>query len=646
MIFEHASPLERNPFHEGEMRMQRLRNMHEHVMSYAPQFIRNNMPDQHREFYEDQPFLVAAALDSEDTTREGNMWATMIFPSTRKSRRGNNQPPRVASSPHSKALQLDARVAPGDALEGHFQLNRRIGLLGIELETKRRNRVNGHISRSSTVPHGEDDANGGKDGRFNVTFAVDQSFGNCPQYITPRQWYWRQQQKESEAEAAPSPSAVPNPRRSTKLSPAHVRTVQGADTIFIATGYQGNNTGGGGNDDNDERLGNDASHRGGPPGFLRVLAEDDDSSTILLPDYSGNNHYNSIGNLLLDSRMGMMIPDFASGSYLQLSGTARVVTDRSEVDALYPAKPGTNRVGAVLVFTVKHVNDMPAGSIPLRWSDPKDLTQLQVTSVVQESQDVKSFVLEPLRRGGTGQDPLRSYRAGQYLPIHLDRSGSGAAGPPLVRTYSLSRASGPSSSPSAYRISVKRHPHGSASRHLHDTIRLGDVISAEDPAGEFVVSDARPTAPIVLLSVGIGVTPVLAILGELVASSKSSSRTERPKRQVWWVHGARNGAEHSFRQEVELLQQLSRRESSSVDVLKHVVYSQPRDKTDRLGENYDSSGRVNLPLVRSLLSSSSPPLELSEAEYYLCGPPGFVADLEAGLLKDGVAPEQVRSESF
>jgi uncharacterized protein len=644
MMFEHASPLERNPFHEGEMRMQRLRNMHEHVMSYAPQFIRKNMPDQHREFYENQPFLVAAALDSENTTREGNMWATMIFPSSaKKSQSRQGKPLKVASSPHSKALQLDARVAPGDALEGHFQLNRRIGLLGIELETKRRNRVNGHISDSSS--EGND---GSKDGQFNVTFTVDQSFGNCPQYITPRQWYWRQQQSESEAaQAATSPSAGPTPRRSTVLSPAHVRTVQGADTIFIATGYQGNT-----NDDNedDERLGNDASHRGGPPGFLRVLA-DDSNNTILLPDYSGNNHYNSIGNLLLDSRMGMMIPDFASGSYLQLSGNAQVVTDRSEVDALYPAEPGTNRVGAVLVFKVKHVNDMPAGSIPIRWSDPKDLTQLQVTSVVQESQYVKSFVLEPLRRGGAGQDPLRSYKAGQYLPIHLDRSRSGstaAAGPPLVRTYSLSRASGLSSAPRSYRISVKRHPHGSASRHLHDTVQLGDVISAEDPAGEFVVSDAHPTAPIVLLSVGIGVTPVLAMLGELAASpsSKSSSTAETPKRQVWWVHGARNGAEHSFRQEVEALQQQSRREASMVDVSKHVVYSQPRDETDKLGADYDSTGRVSLSLVRSLLSSSSPQVELSEAEYYLCGPPGFVADLEAGLLKEGVAPEQVRSESF
>jgi uncharacterized protein len=640
MMFEHPSS-SRNPFHEGEMRMQRLRNMHEHVMSYAPQFIRKNMPDPHREFYENQPFLVAAAVDSSGTRSEGNMWATMIFPSNnkksqRENRQGNINLMRVASSPSSKVLQLDARVAPGDALEGHFQLNRRVGLLGIELETKRRNRVNGHIS-SSSVPHGEDvNATSGKDGQFNVTFTVDQSFGNCPQYITPRQWYWRQE----------SENDVPNLRRSTVLSPDHVRTVQGADTIFIATGYQGNTD----DDEEDERLGNDASHRGGPPGFLRVLAgNDDDTSTILLPDYSGNNHYNSIGNLLLDSRMGMMIPNFASGSYLQLSGNARVVTDKYEVDALYPAEPGTNRVGAVLVFKVKHVNDMPAGSIPLRWSDPKDLTQLRVASVVRESQDVKSFVLEPLRRG-SGQDPLRSYKAGQYLPIHLDRSRSGAAGPPLVRTYSLSRASGLASSPSSssYRISVKRHPHGSASRHLHDTIRLGDVISAEDPAGEFVVSDAHPTAPIVLLSVGIGVTPVLAMLGELVASSssKSSSRAERPKRQVWWVHGARNGAEHSFRQEVESLQQLSRRVASTVDVSKHVVYSQPRDETDRLGADYDSTGRVNLPLVRSLLASSSPPLELAEAEYYLCGPPGFVADLEAGLLKDGVAPEQVRSESF
>jgi hypothetical protein len=184
------------------------------------------------------------------------------------------------------------------------KLNSDFGILGIELATKRRNRVNGRITSLDDPTLGI------------MTFTVDQSFGNCPQYITPRQWWWHAGDTRSKKHAVPSLR-----RRSEELSVAQIETIRQADTIFTATGYRGSGT--------DVRFGNDASHRGGPRGFLRVR----DSRTLLLPDFAGNNHFNSIGNLLMDNRMGISIPSFENGGLLQLSGTAQVLSDNDNADA-------------------------------------------------------------------------------------------------------------------------------------------------------------------------------------------------------------------------------------------------------------------------------------------------------------------------
>jgi hypothetical protein len=224
------------------------------------------MPDQHRDFFASQPFLAAAVRDA-----SGRTWSTLLLPSDEsfaddscsKKERGGAW---VATPPDPATLTLTARVTRGDALEDHWgspdELNQDVGLMGIEFGTKRRNRVNGRI----TAVHKANK-------KRTLTFSADQSFGNCPQYISSRQWQWRPRYPTAGGRIPKR-----NPIQGLELSPSQARRIQSADTIFIATGYRGDV-----GDDNS--FGNDASHRGGPPGFLRVL----NSTTLLLPDYGGNN---------------------------------------------------------------------------------------------------------------------------------------------------------------------------------------------------------------------------------------------------------------------------------------------------------------------------------------------------------------------
>jgi ferredoxin-NADP reductase/predicted pyridoxine 5'-phosphate oxidase superfamily flavin-nucleotide-binding protein len=635
----HAST--NNPFHEGEVRAQKLRGVHDHVMSYGPKVIRPFMPDQHREFFSSQPFLVAAIRDE-----SGRMWSTLLLPDDvdpRHHRSSEGGGGWVATSPDPTTLRFTARVARGDALEGRWgSLTKNaplldqqpdVGLLGIELGTKRRNRVNGRITSivdalpdeeaSLTSSAATANANSKKHA---LTFTVDQSFGNCPQYSTPRPWRWQW---------LPKVALMPNkpPIRGHELTPDQARQIQLADTIFIATGYRGE-----GVDDNDS-FGNDASHRGGQPGFLRVH----NWTTLLLPDYSGNNFYNSIGNLFLDPRMGISVPGFETGSLLQMSGTAQVVTG-AEAGILYPG------IETLIVFTVQNVNELPEGSLPIRWSsESAEKRRVRITSIVRESRDVKSFELEPTQTAH--EAPLWKYRAGQYVPVHLNL---GREDGPIVRTYSLSRAAHcavPASSsesrspPVRYRISVKRHGKGKASRFLHDVLQLGDIVSVEVPTGDFTLKldeIDHDESPIVLISVGVGVTPVLAMLEELVRSAnEAGAGTRLHPRHVIWIHGARNREQHSFRKEVqELLLQSRTLASSRLEVSTFVAYSQPQ-VGDVLGEDYDVAGRVDLPLLRHALGEG-----LESGRFYICGPPDFVSAIEEGLQSEGVAPSRIQFESF
>ncbi|MFK4724097.1 ferredoxin-NADP reductase/MOSC domain-containing protein YiiM [Bradyrhizobium niftali] len=245
----------------------------------------------------------------------------------------------------------------------------------------------------------------------------------------------------------------------------------------------------------------------------------------------------------------------------------------------------------------------PAASPPPAW---RGFRPFRVSHKIAESGNVTSLILEP-----TDGHRAAAALPGQFVVVRLAPS----AAQTITRSYSLSDAA-------CYRISIKREAHGAASLYIADGLRIGDVVEVGAPRGSFTLrQDARP---VVLLSAGIGVTPVLAMLHALAA--------EGTMRDVWWLHGARNGREHAFAAEAcELLAGLARHHS-------HVCFSAP-DPADRPGADFDSAGHLDQRLLRGLNVPR-------DGDYYLCGPAAFMSDLTAGLAALGVAPDHIHTELF
>jgi ferredoxin-NADP reductase/MOSC domain-containing protein YiiM len=235
---------------------------------------------------------------------------------------------------------------------------------------------------------------------------------------------------------------------------------------------------------------------------------------------------------------------------------------------------------------------------------------LRVARTNRESSSVVSLVLEPV-----DSRPLTVPLPGQFVVVRLRPQ---AEAPPVLRCYSLSDL------PDAgrYRIAIKEEPHGIASTYLSRHLRAGDVLDVSAPRGAFILQPGE--LPVVLLSAGVGVTPVMAMLHALAAHTSP--------RPVWWIYAARNRLDHPFAREVrDLLATLPHARS-------YVQYSQP-DAADQLGVDYDAAGR----LTATVLEKLGVP---RESDFYLCGPPAYLEDFKAGLAGWGVAPDRVHTEIF
>jgi ferredoxin-NADP reductase/MOSC domain-containing protein YiiM len=235
---------------------------------------------------------------------------------------------------------------------------------------------------------------------------------------------------------------------------------------------------------------------------------------------------------------------------------------------------------------------------------------LKVARMDRESRSVVSLVLEPV----DGR-PLTVPLPGQFVVLRLRPQ---ADAPPVLRSYSLSGL------PDAarYRITIKEEPLGIASTYLSTLVRTGDVLDVSAPRGGFTLQSGD--RPVVLLSAGVGVTPVLAMLHALAAHTAP--------RPVWWIYGARNRLDHPFAREVrDLLAMLPQARS-------HVRYSRP-EASDRLGVDFDAAGRLTVTVLEKLGVPH-------EADFYVCGPAAFLWDFTAGLGAWGVARDQLHTETF
>ncbi|MBX4977334.1 flavin-nucleotide-binding protein [Rhizobium lentis] len=294
-----------SPWHEGELAMQRSIGVVERMDGPGRNFIRKAMPEQHRAFFPMLPFVVLGAVDA-----RGDVWATV--------RAGR---PGFMSSPVPEALDVELRRDPDDPADAGMEDGDAIALLGIQLETRRRNRLNGVIRRVDAEA---------------FRLRVGQSFGNCPQYIQPRS-----------AAFVRDPDAVTTmrPIRSARLDDRTQRMVERADTFFVASYV-----------DRDGERQVDVSHRGGDAGFVRVSAE----GVLTIPDFPGNRFFNTLGNILVNPKAGLVFVDFEAGDLLQMTGKAEVLLDSPEISAF-------QRAERLWRFTPEEIV-LRLDALPLRWS--------------------------------------------------------------------------------------------------------------------------------------------------------------------------------------------------------------------------------------------------------------------------------------
>lgn len=254
------------PFHEDERRAQDLAGQRAGRAAIRP-----FMPEQHRAFFPLLPYLFTATLDESGAPVASMLWGPLGF----------------VHSPDPLTLRIDALPASGDPATAGVAAGQPIGLLGLDLTTRRRNRANGRIA-------GVDNARWRAPG---ITVAIEQSFGNCAQYIQTRM-------------PTPHARAAQTTETLSGLDSTARHVIESADTFFVASRSRtGIETDGG----------LDVSHRGGRPGFVTLRGD-----KLIVPDFRGNRFFNTLGNLLGDPRAGLLFVDFATGDLLQLQGTVTI----------------------------------------------------------------------------------------------------------------------------------------------------------------------------------------------------------------------------------------------------------------------------------------------------------------------------------
>ncbi len=558
-------------FHAGEQAVQARLGLREQMHGIGQRAIRRFMPDQHQRFFEQLPFMLVGSADA-----HGRPWASMLV-----------GPPGFVQATSATRLDFHARPIVGDPLAEGLVAGAPLGFLGIELHTRRRNRVNGHVVAVSETG-------------FDID--VDQSLGNCPQYIQGRAFEWTR-----------APDDL-RPRETIALRALDAEARQAvarADTLFIATRAPG------------PAGGADVSHRGGRPGFVKI----EDDRTFVVPDFAGNAFFMTLGNLQLDPRAGVLFIDFETGDLLSFTGRAEVLWDAASVAGMEGAERSWRfhiesgwRWRAALPmrwsFRDWSPQTLATGQWPIQAAESAESASLapswrpwRVTRIVDESSVIRSFHLAPADGAG-----MPTYRAGQHLPIRLTMPD----GTPLRRTYTISHAP----SDAGLRLSVKRD--GVASSYLHDHVRVGDVIEALSPRGDFVIDAAVPR-PAVLIGAGVGITPMVAFARHLLAEGQSAA-SGRP---IHLIQVARDESSRAFGDELQALV-----ERSQGRLRWHLV----------MGDRQGAPAHAHAgPLTIAQLKQWLP---FDDHEFFLCGPAGFMQALYDGLRELGVRDVRIRAEAF
>lgn len=564
-----------SPFHRGEKKIQARLGVSEKMEQFGRQVIRDYMPEQHQQFFTQLPFVLVAHADD-----SGFPWASILF----------NQSPFISSA-HNQHLLINAQPIVGDPLANNLNIGKHLGLLGIELATRRRNRLSAYINHVSAQ---------------GIELTIKQAFGNCPQYI--------QKRAINVIDAKTMPVATTE--RLSQFDEAAMQLITNSDTFFVAS-YLANNR-------NTISEGADVSHRGGKAGFVRV----DDEQTLTIPDYLGNFHFNTLGNFVENPQTGLLFIDFENGHLLTLTGSVEILWDSPDTKFF----AGAERLWAFRLnhgFWLKNV-------LPLRWKlegySPNTLltgswkeakaTQkaerlkhhwqaYQIVKIVEESSIIKSFYLH----APANQKP--SFKSGQFLTLKARVNNKEE-----IRTYTVSSAP----ADHYFRISVKQQ--GVFSNFLHQQMAVGDKINVKAPMGAFTFDD-RKIRPVVLISAGVGITPMISI-ARYVLQEGIRTRAMQP---LIIICSARNTKQRAFFAE---LNEISEASAGKIKVF--WVLSQAEAHL-QLGDDYHYDGRLSKRLLEKFLTSN-------DYDVYLCGPNAFMQDQYNSLRALGIQDAHIFTEAF
>ena len=598
-----------NPhFHSGERQVQQRVGV-EGSESLGRRNISQHMPMQHREFYQQQSLLFIGAQD-----KQQRPWASVIV--------GQEG---FIRTPTDKKMVISGLPFSGEPIRDGLNEQAAVGVLGLDFNSRRRNRMNGRVTSCGSTT--------GAEVEQTISIAVDQAFGNCPKYIQSRV---RLSDGNTTGEHRHNPEVL----RSNQFTDEHRRLIESADTFFIVTQHEVKNKSG--------QYSMDVSHRGGKPGFVKFV----DNDTIQWPDFMGNFYFNTLGNLEEDSRAGLLFLDFTTGDLLSVTGQAEVIWDGAGLGGGADTS-GYRGAERFVRFTLDEVVHIPK-AYPLDWSavsvspflettdswaefEARRANELtanrfqpyRVARVENEAEGIRSFYLE-----AENGHKLPEFKAGQFLPVKM----TNAEGESLFRSYSLSGAP----TDPQYRISVKRilgeNP-GIVSNSLHEQIKPGSRLEVMVPRGDFVLSENQ--GPIVLLSAGVGITPMISMLQSVM---EANARTGQ-QRKVYFIHGTQNAQHHAFRNLVDSM-------AKTMPWLKVAyVYSQSTDEdgvkttiNEKLNTGLQTptryfSGRINKHVLQKMLP-------IDDYEFYLCGPSAFMKSSYKILQELNVYPEGIHYEFF
>lgn len=562
-------------FHQGELAVQAMAN-ESAIAQRNGRVVSDNILPGAIPFIAQQNMLVISSMDE-----SGRPWSSVLF-----GRPGFIQ----ANSKASLLLDLNLmHVNEDDPFWHNIERNAQVGVLAIELSTRRRFRVNGRIERLNRNPLAT--------AKFDIK--VQQAYPNCPKFI---------QRRNVNLDENSVLETMPIARYGTELTPEQKQIINKADAFFVSSASEFHQA------ENDTHHFNvDASHRGGLPGFIKLKGD----NQLLIPDYQGNSMFNTLGNIHLYPKAGIIIIDFENAKVLQLSGHAKILWHQE--DASNHAA-GTNRFW-LLTLEKWQETDIPQG---IKWYfqdysphnpreiktetdkhiDPNKPLNLKVVKVEQKSPRINLYRLSAAK--GTLQakhteKALPPFEVGAHLPLEVSLGGDKT----VLRHYSILSSV---TEKGFYEIAVQREDAGrGGSKAIHNTFELGATVQAYAPKSEFplIQDDSHK----VLIAGGIGITPMLSMLRELAENNASFE-----------IHySARSEADLAFKEEVKAL---------AGERAFFYASQEPNGTSLDLDE---------------LMKKHS---ELADTQVYLCGPQGLIKRVRELATENAWAEHRIHFESF